>query len=115
MRLNRRVSIWKHVRVAEGKWRYCRPVLDAKGKIIPNMVLVNGREVRHDEGTYVISYYNPTLTWQKCGTQASGRRRSSGAPAGAVQGYGARHRRATQSGAHHGHDRRGGHGIPSGA
>jgi integrase/recombinase XerD len=67
MRVNRRVSIWKHVRIGEGKWRYCRPVLDAKGKIVPNMVLVNGREVRRDEGTYVISFYNPTLTWQKCG------------------------------------------------
>ena len=53
MRVNRRVSIWKHVRLADGKWRYCRPVLDAKGKIVPNMVLVDGREVRHDEGTYV--------------------------------------------------------------
>ena len=67
MRVNRRGSIWKHVRIGDGKWRYCRPVLDAKGKIIPNMVLVNGREVRHDEGTYVISFYNPKLTWQKCG------------------------------------------------
>jgi hypothetical protein len=53
--------------IGDGKWRYCRPVLDDKGKVVPNMVLVNGREVRHDEGTYVISFYNPTLTWQKCG------------------------------------------------
>jgi hypothetical protein len=40
MRVNRRVSIWKHVRLADGKWRYCRPVLDAKGKIVPDMVTV---------------------------------------------------------------------------
>ena len=40
MRLNRRVSIWKHVRVADGKWRYCRPVLDAKGKMVADMVTV---------------------------------------------------------------------------
>ena len=32
MRVNRRVSIWKHVRIGHGKWRYCRPVLDAQGK-----------------------------------------------------------------------------------
>ena len=71
MRVNRRVSIWKHVRIGDGKWRYCRPVLDDKGKIVPNMVLVNGREVRHDAGTYVISFYNPMLTWQNCGPKAA--------------------------------------------
>ncbi len=67
MRLNRRVSIWKHVRVADGKWRYCRPVLDAKGKMVADMVTVKGRGERHTEGGYVISFYNPSLIWQKCG------------------------------------------------
>jgi hypothetical protein len=38
MQLNRKVSIWKHVRLADGKWRYCRPVLDAKGKMVADMV-----------------------------------------------------------------------------
>jgi hypothetical protein len=42
MRVNRRVSIWKHVRLEDGKWRYCRPVPDAKGKIVPDMVRVRG-------------------------------------------------------------------------
>jgi hypothetical protein len=67
MRVNRRVSIWKHVRLADGKWRYRRPVPDAKGKIVPDMVMVKGREERHAEGNYVISFYNPRLTWQNCG------------------------------------------------
>jgi integrase/recombinase XerD len=67
MRVNRRVSIWKHVRLADGKWRYCRPVLDAKGRIVSDMVMVKGREEHHAEGNYVISFYNPKLTWQKCG------------------------------------------------
>ncbi|HYW37715.1 MAG TPA: site-specific integrase [Terriglobales bacterium] len=67
MRVNRKVSIWKHVRLADGKWRYCRPVLDAKGKIVSDMVMVKGREEHHAEGNYVISFYNPKLTWQKCG------------------------------------------------
>lgn len=67
MRLNRKVSIWKHVRLADGKWRYCRPVLDPKGKMVADMVTVKGREERHTEGGYVISFYNPNLTWQKCG------------------------------------------------
>lgn len=67
MRVNRKVSIWKHVRLADGKWRYCRPVLDAKGKIVPDMVRVNGSEERHAEGTYCICFYNPRLTWRTCG------------------------------------------------
>jgi hypothetical protein len=65
--MNRRVSIWKHARLADGKWRYCRPVLDAKSKIIPDMVITNGLEERHAEGTYCICFHNPKLTWQKCG------------------------------------------------
>ena len=67
MRVNRKVSIWKHVRLADGKWRYCRPVLDAKGKIVSDMVILKGREKHHAEGNYVISFYNPKLTWQRCG------------------------------------------------
>jgi hypothetical protein len=71
MQLNRKVSIWKHVRLADGKWRYCRPVLDAKGKMVADMVTVKGREERHTEGGYVISFYNPNLTWQKCGPKSA--------------------------------------------
>jgi hypothetical protein len=74
MRVNRRVSIWKHVRLADGKWRYCRPVLDAKGKIVSDMVMVKVREERHAEGNYVISFYNLgkligrrwTFGWRTC-------------------------------------------------
>jgi len=53
MRVNRRVSIWKHVRLADGKWRYCRPVLDAKDKIVPDLVMVKGGAERHgaEEGS----------------------------------------------------------------
>ena len=67
MRMNRRVSIWKHVRLDDGKWRYCRPVLDAKGKIVSDLVRVKGVEQHHSEGNYVISYYDPNLIWLKCG------------------------------------------------
>ena len=65
--MNRKVSIWKHVRLADGAWRYCRPVLDEKGKIMPHMVHVNSHEESHPEGEYCICYYNPKLTWKKCG------------------------------------------------
>jgi hypothetical protein len=37
------------------------------GKIVADMVMVKGREERHPEGDYVISFYNPSLTWRKCG------------------------------------------------
>ncbi len=67
MRVNRKASIRKHVRLADGKWRYCRPVPNAKGKIVSDMVMAKGREERHAEGTYCICFYNPKLTWQKCG------------------------------------------------
>jgi hypothetical protein len=67
--MNRKVSIWKHVRLADGNWRYCRPVLDSKGKIVPKMVHVNSHEENHPEGEYCICYYNPKLTWQKCGSK----------------------------------------------
>jgi len=39
----------------------------AYGEIIPDMLIVNGLEERHAEGTYCICFYNPKLTWQKCG------------------------------------------------
>jgi hypothetical protein len=42
MRMNRRVSVWKHVRLGNGKWRYCRPVRDEKGKIVADVVTVPG-------------------------------------------------------------------------
>ena len=67
--MNRKASIWKHVRLANAKWRYCRPVLHSKGKIVPNMVRVNSHEEHHPGGEYCICYYSPKLTWQKCGSK----------------------------------------------
>ncbi len=109
MRLNRRVSIWKHVRVGDGKWRYCRPVLDAKGKMVADMVTVKGHEERHTEGGYCHFLLQPEPDLAKMRTQASGRCSGGGAPADALQGYGTRYCRATREGADHGDDRRGSH------
>lgn len=68
MRMNRRVSIWKHVRLANGKWRYCRPVLDEKGRIIVDMVIApGGLNEHHAEGKYCIFFRNPKPTFQPCG------------------------------------------------
>lgn len=72
MRMNRRVSIWKHVRVANGKWRYCRPVLDEKGKIVADMVTVpGGLKEHHAEGEYCIFFRNPKPTFLRCGSKAA--------------------------------------------
>jgi hypothetical protein len=66
--MNRRVSIWKHVRLANGKWRYCRPVRDQKGRIVADMVIVpGGQEEHHVEGEYCIFFRNPNPTFQPCG------------------------------------------------
>jgi hypothetical protein len=68
MRMNRRVSIWKHVRLADGKWRYCRPVRDEKGKIVADMVIVpGGHKQHHPEGEYCIFFRNPKPTFLRCG------------------------------------------------
>ncbi len=72
MRMNRRVSIWKHVRLANGKWRYCRPVLDEKGKIVADMVTVpGGLKEHHAEGEYCIFFRNPKPTFLRCGSKAA--------------------------------------------
>src|ERR1700745_2656515 len=44
------MSVWKYVKV-DGVWRYKRAIED-KGKIIPNMVRVDGKVEFHEEGTY---------------------------------------------------------------
>jgi hypothetical protein len=49
MPMNRKVSIWKHVRLADGKWRYCRPVLDEKGKIVPHMSEAAARKEKENQ------------------------------------------------------------------
>ena len=43
------MSVWKYVKV-DGDWRYTAPT-ENKGKIVPNMVRVNGHVGFHDEGT----------------------------------------------------------------
>ena len=43
MRVNRRVSIWKHVRLADGKWRYCPPSSTPRERL-PGHGEVNGSE-----------------------------------------------------------------------
>jgi integrase len=53
---NREVNLTKRVKTPQGK-RYCPAVLSANGRIRPDVVLVNGKEERHPEGAYYISWY----------------------------------------------------------
>ena len=55
--MNRECSVSKRVQTPQGL-RYCPVVLSANGKIKPDAVLVNGKEERHPEGSYYISWYD---------------------------------------------------------
>ena len=52
---NREVNLTKRVQTPHG-WRYCRVVLSAKGRVKPDVVVVNGREERHPEGAYYLEW-----------------------------------------------------------
>jgi hypothetical protein len=54
--VNRECSVSKRVETSKGP-RYCPVVLSANGRIKPDMVLIEGREERHQEGAYYISWY----------------------------------------------------------
>ena len=52
---NREVNLTKRVRVGE-HWRYCPVALSANGRVKPDVVLINGMEERHPEGSYNIEW-----------------------------------------------------------
>ena len=54
--MNRECNLTKRVQTSKGP-RYCSVVLSANGRIKPDMVQVNGREERHPEGAYYLSWY----------------------------------------------------------
>ncbi len=54
--MNRECSVSKRVQTPQGL-RYCPVILSGNGKIKPDAVLVNGKEERHSEGSYYISWY----------------------------------------------------------
>jgi integrase/recombinase XerD len=65
---NRRVSIYKYVRLSSG-WRYCKPVTGANNKIKPNWVITpEGKEEHHPEGNY---YLNIAGDWKMVGPNAA--------------------------------------------
>jgi integrase len=52
---NREVNLTKRVLIGE-YWRYCPVALSANGRVKPDVVLVNGGEERHPEGSYNIEW-----------------------------------------------------------
>ena len=56
--MNRRVSVWKYVRLKNGRWRYCKPALAKNGKIRPDWVIVKGKAEHHPEGNFYLHRYD---------------------------------------------------------
>ena len=54
--MNVKVNLFKRVRTNTGL-RCCPVVEAANGRVRPHVVIVNGREERHEEGAYYISWY----------------------------------------------------------
>ena len=68
--MNRRVSVWKYVRIGK-KWRYCKPTVGKNGKIKSDWVIVKGKEEHHPEGNfYLHRYEGDREIWKKIGPNA---------------------------------------------
>lgn len=52
---NREVNLTKYVRCS-GTKRYCPVILTSNGKVKPDVVLVDGKEERHPEGSYYLDW-----------------------------------------------------------
>jgi hypothetical protein len=53
--MNIRVNLTKRVNTLEGM-RYCPAIVAANGRIKPDWVFMDGKDVRHPEGAYYIDY-----------------------------------------------------------
>jgi len=66
--MNRRVSVWKYVRLKTGCWRYCKPAVGKNGKIKSDWVIVKGKEEYHPEGNFYLHKYDGNREiWKKIG------------------------------------------------
>src|SRR6266568_544356 len=54
--MNREVNLSKRVQTSKGL-RYCPVVTSKNGRIKPDVVLIDGKEERHTEGAYYLSWY----------------------------------------------------------
>jgi hypothetical protein len=66
--MNRRVSVWKYVKIGD-RWRYCKPVYGANNKIKPHWVYVNGKPEELPDGNfYIHKLDHARQVWKKIGT-----------------------------------------------
>jgi integrase len=69
--MNRRVSVWKYVRLKNGRWRYCKPALAKNGMIRPDWVIVKGKPEHHPEGNFYLHRYDGDREiWKRVGSNA---------------------------------------------
>jgi integrase len=84
---NREVNLTKRVQTPHG-WRYCRVLLSANGRVKPDVVVVNGKEERHQEGAYYLEWRDGSkrvrLSVGKDPADASARRQRKEAELNAV-------------------------------
>jgi hypothetical protein len=59
-----KLSIYKYIRTGKG-WRYCKAAFHPNGKIKPNVVVVEGREEKHPEGSYFLNFNRQWFTTQR--------------------------------------------------
>ncbi len=57
--MNREVNLTKRVQTPHG-WRYCAVVLSANGRVKPDLVIVNGKQEVHAEGSYYLEWRDGT-------------------------------------------------------
>lgn len=85
--MNREVNLTKRVRTSKGL-RYCPVVLAANGRVKPDVVLVNGKPERHEEGAYYLEWSEGSkrvrLSVGKDASDASARRQRKQAEVNAV-------------------------------
>src|SRR5437773_8491438 len=77
--MNRRVSVWKYVRLKNGRWRYCKPAVAKNGKIKADWVIVKGKHQRHLEGTFYLHRYDRNIT-RRFGESSDPKRRRRSTP-----------------------------------
>ncbi|MCU1297990.1 MAG: hypothetical protein JWO91_2268 [Acidobacteriaceae bacterium] len=65
---NRRVTLYKYIKIPPTTWRYYRAVFSTNNKLKPHCVLTPSGEQRHEEGQYYLGYRNVTgQVWEPIG------------------------------------------------
>lgn len=62
---NKKVKLYKYVKLSNGSWRYCAAVFSENKKLKPHVLQIpSGVEERHDEGQYYLGY---ARKWKSAG------------------------------------------------